>query len=85
MPECKNEVQFRTFNDFFDPYNPEHVMAAAQYLSNGPQIGEFPKGFIPQDVILCNPYGIQMHILNSFASCWILFKSLGVTEACQGN
>jgi hypothetical protein len=78
-------LKLRTFVEFFDPYDVKHIIAAAQFLQPGPQIGEFPEGFIPEDVILTNHYGMQMHILNSFASCWILFKTLGIKSGVESN
>ena len=52
------EHKYRTLQEFFDPYNPEHVEEALKYI----EFHDFSPGFIPEDVVLANPYGIQMHL-----------------------
>lgn len=59
--------ELRTFSEFFDPHNREHVKAALHYFT----YHQFPDGFIPDNVVLCNPYGIDMHIYKTMTAAWI--------------
>jgi len=68
------------FQEWFDPYNPQHIEWARQYLTepnfdwetvcpNTPDWQVYPLG---------NCYGIREHILQCFATCWIMWKIFGV-------
>ena len=65
--------QYRTLKDFFDPYNKEHVEAAMQYFTST----NFPDGFIPEDVVLSNHYGIREHLLSCMSAAWMIYKITG--------
>ena len=64
------------FQDWFDPYNLQHIEWARQYLTE--PTFEWEK-VIPEhpDFEVCplgNCYGIREHVLNRFATAWILLK-----------
>ena len=67
------EHKYRTLKEFFDPYNLEHVHAALQYFTST----DFPDGFIPEDVVLANHYGIGEHLLTCMSAAWMVFKITG--------
>lgn len=53
------------FNDFFDPYNMEHIKAY-KYLS---ATGSWPDGFIPEDITLLPNW--QSWVAFILADAWI--------------
>jgi hypothetical protein len=75
MPNTKQK--FIQFREWFDPYNPEHVKAAAKYLHNY----DWPEGSVPEDVVLTYHYEIQSIIKDRMTSAWILFITEGLKKA----
>jgi hypothetical protein len=55
-------------NDFFDPYNKEHLIAYRHLQEEGC----FPAGFVPDDVEI--PLHWQILIANKMVNAWILFQ-----------
>lgn len=75
------------FQDWFNPYDPQHIEWARQYLTDmsfdwETVIPEYPD-FKVYPLGSC--YGIREHVLHCFATAWILFKQAGVTEAVTNH
>jgi hypothetical protein len=67
----------RVFQEWFDPYDLQHIEWARQYLVD-PRFKWEP--YVPLNVVVPNDYGVQMHILKVLSSCWVLFKLVGVKD-----
>lgn len=79
----KKDKKLVRFQDWFDPYNLQHIEWARLSLTNSDFNWEdvVPKD---QDFIvypLGSCYGIREHILMSFSTCWIMWKLLDVKKA----
>ena len=79
----KKDKKLVRFQDWFNPYDSQHIEWARQYLTDNSfdwenVIPEYPD-FKVYPLGSC--YGIREHVLNSFATCWITWRLLGINEA----
>lgn len=63
--ECGYAFKKVKFNDWFDPYNEEHMKACKDFNTNG----FWPKGFIPKNVTMEENWHIIL--MSRLAYCWV--------------
>ena len=78
----KKDKKLVRFQDWFNPYDLQHIEWARQYLTDGSfdwedVIPEYPD-FRVYPLGSC--YGIREHCLHALSTAWILFKLHGVVE-----